>query len=53
MKTLFETWCENENKLEALFEKLNTSLEDRQEFRLLQVECQRDELRAIKNELNN
>ena len=51
MKTLFETWIENEKGLEALLEKLDVDPTERHEFRLFQIKCQRDELRAIKNEL--
>ena len=53
METLFETWIENEKELEALLEKLDVDPTERHEFRLFQVKCQRNELRAIKNELKN
>lgn len=52
MGTLFETWTEHERELEKLLDGLVDMDEDvRHKFRLFQVKCQRDELRAIRNDL--
>lgn len=52
METLFRTWIKHERELEELLDMLVNMDEDvKHKFRLFQVKCQRDELRAIKNEL--
>lgn len=53
MLTLFEVWSKNEKELEALFVELNIDLDDRHKFRLFQIKCQREEIRAMQNELKN
>lgn len=53
METLFEAWTKHERELEELLDGLNLNEDEKHKFRLFQIKCQRDELRAIKNELKN
>lgn len=54
METLFKTWIKNENELTILLSEIpNITESEKHKIQVMQIKHQRDELKAIKNELKN